>query len=152
MTSNPLSGESGDEASRRARGGASRSEAAAVSVVMAFERAVNAGDADQVVGLAVQNVEVGGPRGRGHGRELLREWVERAGIHLRTRRIFQREGVIVADQDARWGGDGDDAEEHTIATEFVVRDGRIEAVIRHDDVDTALSAAGLHAADEVALR
>lgn len=152
MTSNPLSGESGDEASRRARGGASRSaDVAAVAVVRAFERAVNAGDADQVVGLAAQNVEVGGPRGRGHGRELLREWVERAGIHLRTRRIFQREGVIVAEQDARWG-DGGEAEEHTIATEFVVRDGRIEAVIRHDDVDTALSAAGLDAADEVALR
>jgi hypothetical protein len=151
MTSNPLSGESGDEASRRAPGGPGPADAAAVSVVRAFERAVNAGDADQVVGLAVQNVEVGGPRGRGHGRELLREWVERAGIHLRTRRIFQREGVIVAEQDARWG-DGDDAEEHTIATEFIVRDGRIEAVIRHDDVDTALSAAGLHAADEVALR
>jgi hypothetical protein len=119
----------------------------AARLVEAFERAVNAGDADQVVALATPDVEVGGPRGRGHGTELLREWVERAGIHLRTRRIFQRDGVIVAEQAARWGGEG--GEEHIVATELIVRGGHIAAVIRHDDLDTALSAAGLHAAHEV---
>jgi ketosteroid isomerase-like protein len=130
--------------------------AAAVAVVHAFERAVNAGHADQVVALATPDVEVGGPRGRGHGTELLREWVERAGIRLRTRRVFERGGVIVTEQVAHWGGaDGDEgepAEQHIVATEFVVRDGRIASVVRYDDLETALSAAGLRNADEVALR
>jgi ketosteroid isomerase-like protein len=146
MTSSDLPGHPGDQAHH---------PAAAVAVVDAFERAVNAGDADQVVALATPDVEVGGPRGRGHGTELLREWVERAGITLHTRRVFERGGVIVTEQEARWGGadgDGEPGEQHIVATEFVVRDGRIASVVRHDDLDTALSAAGLHDADEVGLR
>jgi hypothetical protein len=156
MTRSSLPGEPGGEAS----GGAganpgdppsdANSRAAAVALVDAFERAVNEGNADQVVELALGNVEVGGPRGRGHGHELLREWVERAGIQLSTSRIFERGGVIVAEQAAHWGPPEEAGPEtHTIATEFVVREGRIAAVVRYDDLESALEATGLGTEDEV---
>jgi hypothetical protein len=153
MTRSSLPGEPRGEASRGAGtepAGDANGRASAVAVVDAFERAVNDGDADQVIALAARDVEVGGPRGRGHGHELLREWVERAGIQLSTSRIFERGGVIVAEQAAHWGPPEEAGPEtHTIATEFVVRGGRIAAVVRHDDLESALDAAGLRLDDEV---
>lgn len=118
----------------------------AATLVAAFETAVNARDADAAARLAHPDVEITGPRGSARGREVLRDWVTGSGIELHARRIFAARDVLVAEQRARWTGD---PAERTVATVFGIADGLIAHLARHDDLDAALAAAGLSAADEV---
>ena len=112
-----------------------------VRVVRNWHEALNAGDADRLVALSHPDVEVGGPRGTGHGAELLREWVARAGIRIEPRRAFHRAETVVVEGAAQWG----DAETggQTVGSIFVVRDGRVSRVMRYPDLASALLAAGL---------
>lgn len=109
-----------------------------------FHEAVNAADAGRLAGLATEDIEVGGPRGTGRGIDLLRGWVDRAGIHLTPVRTFRHGDTVVIAQRARWGADG---RPYEIATLFRIRDERIAAAIRYDDLASALSAAGLSDTD-----
>lgn len=118
-----------------------RDESAAVRVVEAWHVALNAGDVDRLVGLSDPEIEVGGPRGGGTGRQLLRDWVERAKIRLEPLRIVPREGAIVVEQRATWE-EADPDETSTVASTFVVHDGRVTSVLRYDDLEDALRAAG----------
>ena len=122
-----------------------------VRLVQAWQEAVNAGDVERLVALSDADVEVGGPRGSGRGAQLLREWMDRAGISLHPRRVFARGGTVVVEQLAVWRPTepGEDASRQEIATVFRVRDGRVDRVIRHPDLESALMAAGLSASDEV---
>ena len=112
-----------------------------IRIVRDWHEALNAGDADRLVALSHPDVEVGGPRGSGHGTDLLREWVARAGIRIEPRRTFHRAETVVVEGEAQWG----DAETggQTVGSIFVVRDGRVSRVMRYPDLASALLAAGL---------
>ena len=73
-----------------------------IRTVRAWHDALNSGDADYLVELSHLEVEVGGPRGTGHGTQLLREWVSRANICLEPRRVFHRADTVVVEQRAEW--------------------------------------------------
>ena len=121
-----------------------------VRVVEAWHEALNSGDAERLVGLSHPEVEVGGPRGAGRGAQLLREWVDRANVRLRPRRVFHRGATVVVEEDAEWR-DPDTGEvtgARAVASVFAVGDGRISSVVRHDDLAGALRAAGLDGSDE----
>lgn len=124
--------------------------ASEVRVVEAWHEALNAGDAERLVALSHPDVEVGGPRGTGRGTGLLREWIARANIRLEPRRVFQREEMVVVEEEAEWRSP--DTEEiigsQTLASVFVVRGGRVTSVVRHDDLTSALTAANLDEAYE----
>jgi ketosteroid isomerase-like protein len=123
----------------------------ALAIVQAWHRAVNAGDVDTLVSLSTEDVEVGGPRGSGHGASLLREWFGRAGIRLDPERAWQRDEVCVVAQRARWSGpDGGPGAPQDVASVFRVRNGRVASVVRYGDVAEALAASGLSQADLVA--
>ena len=47
-----------------------------------WHEAVNAGDIEAAAGLCTEDVAVAGPRGVGHGRDLVRAWLTRSGIRL----------------------------------------------------------------------
>lgn len=113
--------------------------------VAAWHEALNDGDVDRLVELSHPEIEVGGPRGTGHGVQLLREWVGRAGIQLDPRRIFHRAETVVVEQVARWRSaeTGEVTEGQIVASAFVVNDGRISRVTRYPDLATALSAVDL---------
>jgi hypothetical protein len=117
-----------------------------VRVVAAWHEALNAGDAERLVALSHPDVEVGGPRGTGRGTGLLREWVARANIRLKPRRVFQREETVVVEEAAEWrSADTDEIiGSQTVASVFVMRGGRVTSVVRHDDLTSALIAANLH--------
>lgn len=122
-----------------------------IAVVLAWHEALNAGDADCLVGLVHEEVEVVGPRGSGQGVPLLREWVERAGIRLQPGRVFQQGDEVVVEQRAAWRSPdsrqcGDPLE---IASAFQVRDGRIQRIVRYADLKEALAATGLDPSHEV---
>lgn len=74
----------------------------------------------------------------------------RAGIHLEPRRVFNRAGTVVVEQSARWRSaeSGELTEPQGVASVFLVRYGRVASVVRHPDLATALTAAGLDESHE----
>jgi hypothetical protein len=120
---------------------------AAVSVVLKWHAALNAGDAERVVALSTADVEVGGPRGAGRGADVLRDWVARSGIRLAPRRVYAAAETVVVEQDATWpAAEGP----LVLASLFGVRDGRVARVLRFDDLAAALAAGGLDESARVA--
>ena len=122
-----------------------------LDVIEAWHTAVNAGDGVAAGALCTDDVQVGGPRGNGRGRELLVGWVGHAGVHLEPLRWFCGGDGAVVEQDARWvdGGTGEFTAPVRVATAFAVADGRICRVLRHTDLDDALAVLGLSSDDEV---
>jgi hypothetical protein len=122
-----------------------------LAVVEDWHAAVNGGDAARAGDLCTSDVEVGGPRGSGFGRELILDWVGRAGIRMEPVRWFCGPGGAVVEQDARWLDihTGELGEPVRLATAFVVENGRVSRVLRHPDAAGALAALGLRPVDEV---
>lgn len=87
----------------------------------------------------------GRPRGVVRGAEVLREWVARANIRLAPRRFFHRGETVVVEEAAEWRSPetGEVIGEGTVGSVFTVRDSRVASVARHDDLTSALDAAGL---------
>jgi len=121
----------------------------AIETVLAWHAALNQADVEGLLNLSTDDVEVGGPRGAGHGSDLLRDWVARAGVHLAARRVFGGQAVVVVDQVARWrSADGQLTDPQDVASVFRTLEGRVSSVIRHPDLSAALHAAGLAESDE----
>jgi hypothetical protein len=120
-------------------------------IVRAWHEAVNRGDADAVVALCDDDVEVGGPRGSARGSAVLRDWLGRAGIRLEPRRWFGSPAGLVVEQVAVWRGpDGEFTDPAMIASSFTVEEGRVKRTVRYDSLSDALAATGLTMTDEVA--
>jgi ketosteroid isomerase-like protein len=121
-----------------------------IQVVTAWHEALNAGDIERLLELSHPDIEVGGPRGTGHGAQLLREWVDRANVRLEPRRIFHAEDTVVVEQEAEWSStqtaEVNDA--RTVASVFVVRDALVTSVVRFPDIAEALRAANLDKSHE----
>lgn len=114
------------------------------TVIDNFHAAVNARDAASAAALVTEDVEVGGPRGSGHGAELVREWASSSGITLTPGRRFGRGSLVVVEQRARWAGD---PEPHDIATVFELAGDRISRLTRYRSLADALAATGLTESD-----
>jgi ketosteroid isomerase-like protein len=116
-----------------------------VRVVRAWHEALNTGDVDLLATLSHPDVEVGGPRGTGRGAQLLREWVDRANVHLDPRRVFHRVNTVVVEQEAKWrsADTGQVTGGQVVASVFVVRDDQIARVVRYPDLTDALRAVNL---------
>ena len=120
------------------------------AIVQAWQDAANAQDVDRLLELSDPNIEIVGPRGSGHGHQLLRDWLGRAGVSLTTLRAFVRGNVIVLAQHGVWRSSetGELIGEQDIASRFRVEGRRIEQFARHDSLDIALAEAGLDYSDE----
>lgn len=116
-----------------------------MEAVALWHEALNSGDADRLVELSHPEIEMGGPRGPARGEAVLREWVERANVKLEPTRLFQNAERVVAEQRAEWrdGETGEVTGTRTVASVFVVRDGRVKRVSRYETLAEALGAAGL---------
>ena len=121
----------------------------AVETVLEWHAALNAGDVERMVALSTDDVEVGGPRGSGHGAQLLREWFGRANVVLEPGNTYARGDVVAVEQVGRWRlEDGSLGEAQPVASVFrVTGDGRVNSVLRYPDGPSALAAAGLSASD-----
>ncbi len=122
-----------------------------VRVVEAWQEALNEGAVDRLVGLSHPDVEVGGPRGVGRGRQLLREWVDRANVRLEPRHLFCRGGTVVVEQAGQWRSaeSGEVIGSQTVASVFAVSDGLVTSLMRYDDLSEALKTAGFDETDEI---
>jgi ketosteroid isomerase-like protein len=118
--------------------------ASEIETVLEWHAALNSVDTDRLLALSTEDVEVGGPRGAGHGAEVLRDWVARAQIQLEPLRWQAQDGVVVAEQSARWQGpDGKLTEPQTAASVFRVQAGKVASVLRFGTMTEALEFAGL---------
>ncbi len=121
-----------------------------IHIVKTWHESLNDGDVDRLLALSHSNIEVGGPRGTARGSQVLREWVERTNIRLEPRRIFQQADTVVVEQEAVWRSPetGQVTGSQTVASVFVLRDGRITSLLRYDDLTEALSTANLNESHE----
>jgi hypothetical protein len=123
----------------------------ALAVVRDWLDAVNAGDPELVERLSAVDIEIVGPRGSVRGRQALTAWLGRAGFSAQARRWFcGGDGNVVVEQDAHWVDPATGVEQGraVAVSQFLVGDS-VRRYARHDDLATALAAAGLHETDEV---
>lgn len=122
-----------------------------IDIVVAFHKHLADRDADAVVALAHDDIEVGGPRGTGTGPDLLREWVGRANVTMTPTRWFAKDDVVIVEQDAVWRDKaGEEMGRQDVTTTFRIRDGKIAGIYRHDNLAASITLAGLDASDEIA--
>ncbi len=122
-----------------------------VAVVQAFHDHLNDRKVEELLGLATDNVRVGGPRGSGEGRHLLEEWVGRASITMTPRRWFRAGDTVVVEQDATWHDPDTGAEtgRQTVATVFAIEDGQIAAIARYGFLAEAVHSANMDETNEI---
>jgi hypothetical protein len=119
-------------------------------IVEAWHSALNQGDVETMMALVDANVVVGGPRGTTQGAAVVREWFGRANVRLIPLAYFSREQTVVVEEEGEWldPASRQVSGRQRVATHFVVKDGLITSIIRHDQIEDALSAAGLTTADK----
>lgn len=122
-----------------------------ISVVQAFHDSLNEKDVPGVLGLAANDVRVGGPRGSGEGKHLLEEWVGRASITMTPMRWFRDGDVVVVEQFAVWHdpGTGVETGSQTVATAFTITDGLIAGIARYGFLAEAVNSANMDESNEI---
>ena len=126
-----------------------------LGVVEEWLSAVNRGDSQQLQELSADDVELVGPRGSARGRQVLAEWLARAGFSAVALRWFcGSDGAVVVDQCASWSEveSGTELGRANVASQFAVAAGVVTYYRRHESLDIALIAAGLDRTAEVARR
>ena len=116
-----------------------------VAIVQAWQEAANAQNIDTLLALSDPNIEIVGPRGSGFGHQLLRGWIARAGLTLKTLRVFAQADTVVLEQQGIWRAldTGEVTGEKTLASVFQVDKQRVVKFARYDSLAAALEAAGL---------
>lgn len=119
-----------------------------LELVIAWHEAVNAADVAAAAALVHDDVEVGGPRGSAQGRAVHDQWLTDSGVDLEVVSFLQRGLTVVVAQTATWPDQSEAqpsarTEPAPVATVFSVVGSRIQRIVRYDDVDTALQAAGI---------
>jgi hypothetical protein len=94
-------------------------------------------------------VAIVGPRGTGHGPEVLRTWLEHAGAKFFIRAAYAGEDTAVLAQHGVWrdAASGAVRGEADVATRFRLAAGLVTEIQRYDDLGAALRDAGLTLAD-----
>lgn len=109
-------------------------------VLSQWHEAVNAGDVDAAVSLCAEDVAVQGPRGIGHGRDLVRAWLVRSGIRLEPQEELREvAGRFVVRELARWttaaAPDGAPQEPTGTWCLFTVWGGEVTSIARFERLD-----------------
>ncbi len=119
-------------------------------IVQKWHDALNRGDVDRMVALVHQDVVVGGPRGKTSGIQVVRQWFGRANVRLVPLTYFGTGQTIVVEEKGEWidPANGQVTGSQTVATLFTVEGNLITSIVRHDQVEAALSEAGLTLSDK----
>lgn len=109
-------------------------------VLHTWHDAVNAGDVDAALACCAEDVAVTGPRGTGHGRDLMRRWLERSGIRLVPQEdLVEQDGRYVVRELAHWTTEGAPDAAPREPTEtwcvFTVSRGLLAGVARYESRD-----------------
>ena len=120
-------------------------------VAREWQEAVNRRDLERLRALSAAGIAIVGPRGVGHGFDLLADWLGRSGLALETRRSFARGDTVVMEEQGVWSAieSGERRGAAIVASAFWVAEGRVIRYARYDTLSAALDAAGVSLADEV---
>lgn len=121
-------------------------------IVQRWQEAANTRDIALLGELSAPDIAVVGPRGSGFGRQLLVEWLGRAGLTLTTVRAFVRGDMVVLEQRGVWRAldTGEVTGDQSLASVFHVNQhGQVDKFARYGHLGEALEAAGLDEQDEV---
>lgn len=119
------------------------------AVVGAVLAALERRDDDAVVARTAEDVAIQGPRGTGHGHDLLRAWLGRTGLALAAERWFVRDGTVVVWGTATFRAGEAAGTSVPSALLAEVRGERVVLLGRTDTLDEALARSGLTDADEL---
>ena len=124
----------------------------ALSIVSLWHAALARGDLPTLLGTMDEDVEILGPRGSARGHAAVRDWFARAGFSASAKRRFCGGlGNVVVEQQATWR-DRDGESTGTVASAFVVRNGKIVKYERFDELAQALTMYGLREIHEIVRR
>lgn len=129
----------------------------AVDVVREYTNAFATRDVERMIALADPEIEIVTPRGTGRGHQEIRDFMERqtygVSMHSELVRVLHRGETVVTEErvELRYVETGERAEAFTVASVYVVRDGRVVRLAPQSDFEAAVREAGLTGADEVAL-
>ena len=117
----------------------------ASEIVRAWHNALNTGDLEKMMSLIHTEVVVGGPRGTASGAALVREWFGRANVRLYPLTYFANGQNVVVEENGEWidPTTGEITGHQRVSTHFEVKEGLITRIARYDQLETALSEAGL---------
>lgn len=120
------------------------------AIVLRWQEAVNQRDEERLVALSDPYIEIVGPRGSAFGHDIVREWLNRAGLRMTAYRLFVRGDRVVVAQHALWHSiaTGETIGQAEIASYIRVANQKVLYFARCDHLDEALQAAGLSSADE----
>lgn len=109
-------------------------------VLSQWHEAVNSGDVDAAVSYCAEDVAVQGPRGTGHGHDLVRTWLVRSGIRLEPQdELREVDGRFVVRELARWTAPAPPEGAPTEATEtwcaFTVSGDKVASIARFESRD-----------------
>ena len=109
-------------------------------VLTHWHESVNAGDIDRAVAYCDDDVAVQGPRGVGHGHDLVRGWLTRSGIRLEPQDdLIEKDGRFVVREVARWttadAPDGAPLEPTETWCVFNVAGGKLTSIARFEKAD-----------------
>ena len=118
-------------------------------IVRQWHDALNQGEIEKLVSLVHPDVVVGGPRGSTSGAHVVREWFGRANVRLHPLAYFAREQIVVVEEEGEWidPASGEVTGQQRVASAFAVADGLITRIVRHDQLEDALSDTGLTLSD-----
>jgi hypothetical protein len=124
-----------------------------LDIAHAWQEVANRQDVKHLLELSHADIEIAGPRGSGHGHDLLRAWLKRADLELRTLRAFVRNSAVVLEQHGVWHSleTGEPWGERTVASYFEVKEEHVTRVARYDHLQEALEKADLSIEDEADL-
>jgi ketosteroid isomerase-like protein len=115
-----------------------------LQVVQNWQEAVNARDAQALMACSDPKIEIVGPRGSAFGHDVLRQWLERAGLTLSPQRNFQHNQTVVVAQHAVWrSAESEIIGEADVASVFRVGDDKVLYYARFDSLEEALQHGGL---------
>ena len=121
-----------------------------IDIAAAWFRHATNRDTDAVMALAADEIEVGGARGSGTGRDLLREWVDRSRAEMAPTQWFAQDDIVVVEYEATWRNRvGQDMGRRVMIVTFRIANGRIAGIYRHDDLAASLTISGLDASNVV---
>jgi hypothetical protein len=120
-----------------------------LQVVQDWQEAVNARDTQALMAYSDPKIEIVGPRGSAFGHDVLRQWLERAGLSLSPQRSFQRDQTVIVAQRAVWRSvESEIIGEADVASVFRIESGRVIFYARFDSLEEALQQGGLTEDDE----
>ncbi len=109
-----------------------------IATVLAWHDALSSADLETLVSLSSGDVEIGDAHGAAQGRAALRAWAERSDADVEVGAIYERDGVVVVEE--QWTSKADPADASTTASAFRVVHDHVTSVFRHSDLAAALAA------------